>query len=271
MNYHINNEQGMTEIIFAQRNKAYGAYQIRSQYGETTLKSIGIMLLGAGALLGLAFNLTRPDKHEPDEKTPLAIRDSVFVIPFSMEEEKVEKTENKEQTKKTGANEMSTSTSTLISDSLVLHEIITSSLATNAVTSTSSLSGTEGSDTSTGTEGTVAIAGTSNTVSVKNGLEVDQMPRFKGGLKALNDFIRLHVHYPESAVEENRSGTVHIRFVVDETGKVVNAELLNTLGQDLNLEALRVIGLIPDFEAPGYSKGEPVKTYYQLPINFKLR
>ena len=49
MNPLLNNEQGMTELIFAHRNKAYGAYQIRSHYGETTLKSpaskVGFVLL----------------------------------------------------------------------------------------------------------------------------------------------------------------------------------------------------------------------------------
>jgi len=272
MNQHFQNEQGMTEIIFAQRNKAYGAYQIRSHYGETTLKSLGFMLLSVSLLMGIAFQATRPNEPEPEEKPSPLFRDSIFVIPFSTEELKPETVEKNVQTKKAEGSELSTTTSTLVLDSAVLRDVISSSVAVTS-TSTAQSEGTDGKGDLGGTALDSTTAGTGGIKSkpVKNGFEVDQMPRFKGGLKALNDFIRLNVRYPETAVEENRSGTVYVRFVVDEKGKVVDAELLNRLGQDLNGEALRVIGMIPDFESPGISKGEPVKTYYQLPISFRLR
>jgi hypothetical protein len=46
--------------------------------------------------------------------------------------------------------------------------------------------------------------------------------------------------------------------------------LQRALTPALNTEALRVLNMIPKFESPGKSKGEPVKTYYQLPIKFSL-
>jgi periplasmic protein TonB len=271
MNQHLNNEQGMTEIIFAHRNKAYGAYQLRSHYGETTLKSLGYMLLTVTAMMAVAYHFTRPEPPASDNKSSLLLKDSIYVIPFTMEEEKTETIEATE-TKAAGGAETASSTSTLISDSLAVQQVSSNVVATFSSSTSEILPG--GSGSGTGTSDSLSdhqsVAGSSVSL-VKNGYEVDQLPRFKGGLKALNDFIRLHVRYPETAVDENRSGTVYVRFIVDENGKVVNAELLNRLGPDLNTEALRVIGMIPDFESPGISKGEPVKTYYQLPISFKLR
>jgi len=267
MNHHFNSEQGMTEIIFAHRNKAYGAYQIRSTYGETTSKSLGIMLLCVCALTGTAFHLAQPKDKEPEEKTSLLLKDSVFVIPITLEEDPLPKTESSEKTASSAAAETSASTSTLVSDSALTDESTNNSSPsyTSAAAETGAGNNNKGSGDTTLAKGTISAS------PVKNGFEVDQMPRFKGGLKALNDFIRSKVIYPETAVEDNRSGTVFVRFVVDENGKVVNTELLNKLGPDLNSEALRVIQMIPDFEAPGYSKGEPVKTFYQLPIHFRLR
>jgi protein TonB len=267
MNHHFNSEQGMTEIIFAHRNKAYGAYQIRSTYGETTLKSLGIMLLCICALTGTAFHLAQPKDKGPEEKTSLLLKDSVFVTPVTLEEDPLPKTESSEKTASSAAAETSASTSTLVSDSALTDESTNNSSPsyTSAAAETGAGNNNKGSGDTTLAKGTISAS------PVKNGFEVDQMPRFKGGLKALNDFIRSKVIYPETAVEDNRSGTVFVRFVVDENGKVVNTELLNKLGPDLNNEALRVIQMIPDFEAPGYSKGEPVKTFYQLPIHFRLR
>lgn len=258
----------MTELIFAHRNKAYGAYQIRSHYGETTLKSLFFMAFSVSIIMAIAFKVTRPGEPAPEEKPSPLFRDSIFVIPVNTEELKPEIPEAADAPKNFGAAESAASISTLVLDSALALDAPTSSVI---AVSTSSLSGTEGP--ATGTEGQVNsnTAGLSGSVAVKNDFEVDQLPRFKGGLKALNDFIRLNVRYPETAIDENRSGTVYVRFVVDEKGKVVNAELLNQLGKDLNGEALRVIGLIPDFESPGISKGEPVKTYYQLPISFKIK
>jgi protein TonB len=268
MNHHFNSEQGMTEIIFAHRNKTYGAYQIRSSYGETTLKSLGIMLLCVCALTGTAFHLAQPEDKGPEEKTSLLLKDSVFVIPITLEEEPLPKTESSEKPASSAGAETTASSSTLVSDSALI-EKPTSNSSPSYTTSTTE---TGAGNNSKGTGDTTLVSkGTISAPTVKNGFEVDQMPRFKGGLKALNDFIRSKVIYPETAVEDNRSGTVFVRFVVDENGKVVNAELLNKLGPDLNNEALRVIQMIPDFEAPGYSKGEPVKTFYQLPIHFRLR
>jgi len=51
MSYLINNQQKLNDIIFANRNKNYGAYAIRSSYGNTMLKSLSCVVGGLGALI----------------------------------------------------------------------------------------------------------------------------------------------------------------------------------------------------------------------------
>jgi protein TonB len=57
---------------------------------------------------------------------------------------------------------------------------------------------------------------------------------------------------------------------VDETGKVSNAKVVGKpLGYGLENEVLKAIDKMPTW-TPGAIKGKNVKTYYTLPVNFKL-
>lgn len=50
----INNEQKMLDIIFAKRNKSYGAYALRSAYGSTLFRSLFIVFVTVATSAGLA-------------------------------------------------------------------------------------------------------------------------------------------------------------------------------------------------------------------------
>jgi protein TonB len=99
------------------------------------------------------------------------------------------------------------------------------------------------------------------------------MPQFPGGQDALASYVNNHVEYPQQAIDDNKTGTVRVSFVVDENGKVTNARLINDrgdkVGNGLDEEALRVINNMPAWK-PGKVKGKTVKTRLELPINFQL-
>lgn len=96
------------------------------------------------------------------------------------------------------------------------------------------------------------------------------MPQYPGGEQALSDFVVNKIEYPQSAVDRDAEGTVNISFVIDEKGKVVNAETIgNKAGNGFDDEAIRIVNQMPDWK-PGTVKGKPVKTRLTLPITFKL-
>ena len=270
MSYLINNQQKLNDIIFADRNKAYGAYALRSNYGNTLLKSISFMVLGVGLMMSAAVFMS--NKNKPDENLggQVFITDSVYVIKFNQEEkeepaepeekkltkkEKLEKTENIDYTKIDSTYE-ATTTPTL-------------NLASSAGTLTSSDDGVTEPD-----NGTIKIrkgggsGGPDTALAINESFEVDTEPQFEGGLKALYKFISHHLKYPNWASSEGKEGTVFVKFVVDENGKVGRLSLLNTVGYGMDDEAVRVVSLIPKFKSPAKVKGQPVKAYYQLPIRF---
>lgn len=266
----INNEQKMIEIIFANRNKEYGAYAIRSDYGNTVFKSVSLMIITITTIMSVAFYLTNKDQKGPDLAGQVFIHDSIYVIPFG--EEKLEEKTEAAETKKEKQAPLEKPT-TIVSESVTVNDTVYTekpSTFTNSIVSdnTSTLS------TGVGTGSAVSqntLVGLKTGTGIKSSFEIDSEPEFEGGLNALYAFVRTNLKYPSRASEEGKDGTVYVKFVVDENGKVGSLSLLNNLGYGLDDEALRVVGIIPKFKSPAKIKGEAVKVYYQLPIRFKIK
>ena len=102
-------------------------------------------------------------------------------------------------------------------------------------------------------------------------LTCDGIPSFPGGDKALFAYLDKNLHYPKKAKESNIQGTVFIRFIIDEDGKICNVKLMKGIagGAGCNEEAVRVIKLMPDW-IPGKEGGKNVAVYYNIPIKFAL-
>ncbi|NQU35293.1 MAG: energy transducer TonB [Bacteroidetes bacterium] len=99
---------------------------------------------------------------------------------------------------------------------------------------------------------------------------IEEPAEFPGGDKALYNFISKSVNYPVIAQENGIQGKVYVKFVVNETGKVGNAEILRGVDQSLDKEALRVINSLPSFK-PGKQRGRSVKVFYNAVIYFQLQ
>jgi TonB family protein len=96
-------------------------------------------------------------------------------------------------------------------------------------------------------------------------------PQFPGGEHGLDNYINKNVNYPQQAIDDDVSGTVHVSFVVDENGHVTKAKVMDAanLSDGLDQEALRVVKDMPAW-MPGTVKGKKVKTRMELPISFQV-
>ena len=99
---------------------------------------------------------------------------------------------------------------------------------------------------------------------------VQVMPEFPGGLEALVKFLSDNVKYPEQAIKDKIEGRVIVQFIVDKTGQVRDAQVVRSVSEELDAEALRVCNLLPDF-TPGRQDGKAVSVWFTLPISFKLQ
>lgn len=272
MSYLINNQQNLNEVIFANRNKSYGAYAIRSVYGNTIFKSLSIMILGFGTLLSIAFYYSNKNNTPDKNDYSLLLNDSLMVTVFDLKPEDPMKIEPQLENKSAAAKTiLPDNTIVRINDSVSVdtNSVLNNDPNQNLTTNTGSI--VIGNGNGGGGTGNVTTAVTSTlNVGPTELVFVDSAPEFEGGMKALYKFVSANVKYPEGASERGKGGTVYVKFVVDEKGKVGKLSLLNNVGYGMDEEALRVIAMIPNFKTPAKVKGEAVKVYYQLPIKFTL-
>jgi len=89
------------------------------------------------------------------------------------------------------------------------------------------------------------------------------------GSRAFQRFLIHNLHYPDAAVNRSVEGTVLIGFDISKAGKIENIKLLRSVETSLDKEALRVIGLIPEWE-PLIIGGILCDSYQRQPIIFSL-
>lgn len=100
-------------------------------------------------------------------------------------------------------------------------------------------------------------------------LVVEQPPEFEGGMEAMYKFINKNMKYPASARRMNIEGSVFVGFVVDADGKISEAAVIKGISADCDKEALRVVQMMPKWK-PGKQSGRPVRVKFVLPIKFRL-
>ena len=98
---------------------------------------------------------------------------------------------------------------------------------------------------------------------------VEKMPQFPGGEKDLLNYIARNLKYPAETRQKGIQGTLIISFVVNQSGKVVNAKVVRGLEVNADAEGLRVVNSLPNW-IPGEQNGKKASVYYTLPIAFKL-
>jgi protein TonB len=99
---------------------------------------------------------------------------------------------------------------------------------------------------------------------------VEEMPSFPGGDVELFKFIYDNIKYPELAKENNIQGKVILRFCVTYKGTVDQVSIVRGVDPSLDNEAIRVIKMLPLWK-PGKQGGKPVNVWYSVPINFQLK
>lgn len=98
---------------------------------------------------------------------------------------------------------------------------------------------------------------------------VSNMPMFPGGVDAYFEFIKKNLRYPQEAFRQQKEGRVEISMVVDTNGKISQATVIKGIGYGCNEEALRIIGLMPNW-TPGSDKGKKVTVLLNIPIEFRI-
>lgn len=99
--------------------------------------------------------------------------------------------------------------------------------------------------------------------------KADRYAMYPNGLRGIYEDIANTIKYPRTAIENNIQGKVIVEFIVEENGEVKEARVIQSVSDELDKEALRVISELGKWY-PGYKDEKPVRVCYKVPINFNL-
>jgi protein TonB len=240
------------EIIFENRNKNYGAYDLRKSYKSTA--SVSILCASAFCAILITILSFKPDKSIVIVRPP----DPIYQFSKPVEQVEVPKPELKtpDAIAKTIANlrpEVTDDTSKA-SRYIPTADEYQRTVQNGKVMDT--IKYTEPPE--------IIIPAEPEPVII-----VQEMPEFPGGQTALLKYVAENLIYPSEAQNLNIQGRVILKFVVKADGSVDRIEILRGIDPVLDNEAIRVVKTLPRFK-PGRQSGIAVPVWFMLPVTFKI-
>jgi len=257
------------EIIFIDRNKAYGAYDLRQSYNRHVKRAILSTVLFAAVAIG-AQNIYA-SRHIIRDKDDVKIISTVEDIKIIEHKVTPPPPPAKTQMMK-GSTEAATRASLDMKPTDDAAVPIDTAVAIDPEATVSDINHSGKKDliagTETGTSLELPKAEPPKEPQTVSWAEV--MPKFPGGDDAMMAFVRHHLVYPDYEKEIGVQGKAVIGFVVNEYGKVTNVHVIRGVSQGIDRESMRVISALPDF-TPGMQGGRQVRVNYVIPMDFRLK
>lgn len=256
----------LLDIIFENRNKDYGAYELRKSYNHRVLLAISITL-GFVLLFSVVNYFFHPLKGAAEKPFVFETRE-YEPSKFYFETKKQQTSFSNKSKKKTQAKPETTPR--IVSDKSI-NKSVASILPDNA---SPLIQDDEPLNFGSGERGNGNFMVPKEEVKVIEKIEkkpeiyssADVMPQFPGGLKALNNFLKKNIKAPDE-VEEGARIAVKVRFVVDINGRLESFKVVESGGEVFDNEVLRVLKKMPQW-IPGKSKGKNVAVYFIVPVIF---
>ena len=272
MNSNLILKSDILDIVFENRNKAYGAYDLRKFYNNRIKIALGIMLIIAFGFS--AFTLLPKKQHliVRDITIPETEMNKVHDKP---KEPEVKKPETLPETNKIPAKQDLFVSNQLIVPDNVKTDSIKTLKADNQISNVSietpgaQLVILQPAKVETG-PGILDVTSIPK-IDINNPLDVDAvdvLPAYPGGMDALARFLKKNLQTPDE-LQNDETVSVRIKFVVGYNGKLQRF-IAEQEGREIyNKEVIRVLKKMPDW-IPGKAKGENVSVYFAIPVKFVM-
>lgn len=234
------------DIVFENRNKDYGAYDLRKRYVKYLAISfsiiLGVALIITGYSLAYKFYTIKPiNLPKGVVYEPTFISEEELAIP-ELPEEPLEKPKPDDVTE-----------NIVIEDSVKAAPKKPKEIIVKEEPSEKEDSSASG--------GNVGIANGDITVPIQ------RMPQFPGGEQAMALFLQKNIQMNLRPGTKRARGVVVVSFVVRRDGRVDDVKIARSLSPDLDQICLKVVKGMPLWN-PAISGGHPIEIYHNVPITF---
>ena len=266
------------DILFDNRNKAYGAYELRKNYHIRLRRSMMIaatliMLTVSAPIVASMFD--KPIVVDLPNDHPRIIKDIEVIIPKEPES-KVTEAKPLEP-----SNPVTTiaNTTPIIEAAAAVNDADLPPTKEELKDAVAGIENKEGEGTDVldlpiidhegEGSGIIPQEPAPNDNEIFDDVDVSQMPELPGGEEELIRYLAQNIQYPKQALDGNTEGRVLIGFVVNKEGDIDDVKVLRSIGDGCDEEAVRVIHKMPKWK-PGKNNGKLVNVFYNLPVTFQL-
>ncbi len=234
------------DIIFDNRNKEYGAYELRSHY-ERRLKKAMIIIFSSLAISVLVYCWLNNITHGKIIGAITSLTDTLTLTQVNIDREIP-----RPQIHQAQQHQVATIKNTkylIVPDNAVtkpppsFDQLDVNKISTE--TKTGDLPGDIVQPSSNG-DGKNNLPETQPAVEKEEAIDhPDFMPEFPGGQEALTRFLSRNLKMPKDDLEAGTKVATLVRFIVDKEGTVTGIELEKSGGKDFDNEVMRVMKKMP--------------------------
>ncbi len=271
------------DIIFENRNKNYGAYQLRLENPRTTMMSFFIGIGLFGGVIGSTVLFNNVQTASASEATP-----TDFSKVLVLDRVPVEKKEKKEEVREVAENLVKAKTIVLKektvvfvkpnviddkdveNDMLNMEELLKSNIGNKAADG----SGKDGViDVGEGVVGNKVVDGPDEGAEILesgNGIVMNVQVKASpiGGMNAFSSMFISRFRSPTMNASTSEVKVI-VSFVVEKDGSLSDIKVLRDPGFGVGAEAVRVLKGMPKWE-PAKQNGAKVRSQFTLPISIKV-
>lgn len=267
-----------TDLVFENRNQAYGAYALRKGTGRRNVIAIlAVILLAIACQIGLTL------KNIADEAAAARAANDQVTELSALEQKKEAKVERKQIVRQEEVQKVVEKVKSSIKftapvikkddevkpeDELKTQDELMSSKTAIGVFD---VKGNDESGEVLKAKEVIATEPVKPKEEENKVFDVvEQMPSFPGGPSALMQYLAKNIKYPVVAEENGIQGRVICTFVVEKDGHVTDVKVAKSVDPSLDKEAVRVVSSMPSW-IPGKQNGSAVRVKYTLPVTFRLQ
>jgi periplasmic protein TonB len=258
----------LDDIVFENRNKAYGAYELRTHYTTNINRAL---LIGVG-LFGLMLLTNFLFARQKDESQLIIVEHS----PIKLPDEELPKLEKPKEVEPPKPIEKQRTIAYL--EPVIVEETLEETPPPKqneidgAIISDKSNPGTD-TDEIAAEPPTEAPPAVTKVIEIEEDntpfTTVEVQPSFMGGNSEMYKFLGKNLKYPTAAQRANIQGKVFLSFIVEKDGSITDIETMKGIGFGCDEEAMRVVKLMPKWIA-GKQNGRNVRVKFTIPVFFRL-
>ncbi len=262
-------ETKWTDLVFENKNKEYGAYQLRQETSKKSFAALFMALIIIATIGSVSALVSKFSTIDVNPAPPENITDPFTVVDLTP---RIEQPKTVQPIEQQQAAATSSETDQLVNPEIVTTEQATTEIATNTnnvpVSDNTSATGTTGVTnvlpSTGGGEALLPAAPTNDPVAPG---VLDKMPEFPGGMSKFYNYVGNNFNRPE--LDAERTLKVYVTFVIEKDGSITDVMVKNDPGYGIGKEAVRVLKSIKTKWSPGILNGKAVRTLYSLPITIK--